>query len=389
MQLIRSTKVYSADGLCGWHNGFTGFYLVVSGVPEHVRKQQEAEQKFQEAEQQRRYQEIANLLAEMRAQNQQWSSHRARAPKFPQLDSDDLEEWCCRAEEYFAYHRTPDEYRVSLSTFHLEGPIRKMQWFQDIRWSKHVTTWDEFVRILRERFAITAELESLGNVKDEEEQLRYKIPEISEAKTDPDEEEKNDDEAKQPIVPEPDPAEGTKQIITPGPDPVADITQTKISELAPAENAYHSLISTTEPDADSYRPFVKIPQPKNSDSLVKKTHPDLKIILDAVDFVVLKHRWRWKQVANVEDAAAEAETSKCRCRRSRAGQRTGCSRGRADRPVPRHGSGGRPTSRDGRKERRRGRPCSLDESISETCQDEGETVKRRIWKQERRAEYGS
>jgi hypothetical protein len=78
-----------------------------------------------------------------------------------------------------------------------------------------------------------------------------KFQKIPEAKTDPDEEEKNDDEAKQPIVPEPDPTEGTKQIITPGPDPAADITQTKISELAPAENANHSLISTTEPDADS------------------------------------------------------------------------------------------------------------------------------------------
>jgi hypothetical protein len=204
--------------------------------------------------------------------------------------------------------------------------------------------------------SIELDEESLENVKDEKEQPRDQIiPEIPESET----------------------------------DPVEDSTHTTNSELAPAENANHSLISTTEPDADSYRPFVKIPQPKNSDSLVKKTHPDLKMILDAVDFVVLKHRWRWKQVANVEDAAAEAETSKCRCRRSRAGQRTGCSRGRADRPVPRHGSGGRPTSRDGRRERRRGRPCSLDESISETCQDEGETVKRRIWKQERRAEYGS
>jgi hypothetical protein len=38
MQPIRSTKVYSADGLCGWHDGFTGFYLVVFGVPEHVWK---------------------------------------------------------------------------------------------------------------------------------------------------------------------------------------------------------------------------------------------------------------------------------------------------------------------------------------------------------------
>jgi len=125
----RSTLVYSVDGLRGWHDGFAGFYLVVSGVPDHERKKQEAERKFQEAEQQRRYQEIADLLAEMRAQNHQWSSQRARALKFPQLDGDDLEEWCCRAEEYFAYHHTPDERRVSLSTFHLEGKIREMQWF--------------------------------------------------------------------------------------------------------------------------------------------------------------------------------------------------------------------------------------------------------------------
>jgi hypothetical protein len=89
----RSTLVYSADGLCGWHDGFVGFYIVVSGVPEHERLKQEAERKFQEVEQQWRYQEIANLLAEMRAQNQQWSPQHARAPKFPQLDSDD---WVCK-----------------------------------------------------------------------------------------------------------------------------------------------------------------------------------------------------------------------------------------------------------------------------------------------------
>jgi uncharacterized membrane protein YfbV (UPF0208 family) len=46
----------------------------ISWSLEHKQKKQEAEQKFQEAKQQRRYQEIANLLAEMRAQNQQWSS---------------------------------------------------------------------------------------------------------------------------------------------------------------------------------------------------------------------------------------------------------------------------------------------------------------------------
>lgn len=32
---------------------------------------------------------------------------------------------------------------------------------------------------------------------------------------------------------------------------------------------------------------------------------------DEVELVVRKHRWRWKQVAEVEDAAAEAEAPKC------------------------------------------------------------------------------
>jgi hypothetical protein len=100
MQPIRSTQVYSANGLCGWHDGFAGFYLVVSGVPEHVRKQQEAERKFQEAEQQRRYQEIANLLAEITALQE--SFQNTRAPEFPRFNGEDPETWSCRAEQFLS-----------------------------------------------------------------------------------------------------------------------------------------------------------------------------------------------------------------------------------------------------------------------------------------------
>jgi hypothetical protein len=58
-QTNRSALKYSADG-CGWYDGFTGFYLVL-GVPERVRKKQEAERKFQQAEQQRKAAVIALL----------------------------------------------------------------------------------------------------------------------------------------------------------------------------------------------------------------------------------------------------------------------------------------------------------------------------------------
>jgi hypothetical protein len=92
---------------------------------------------------------------------------------------------------------------------------------------------------------------------------------------------------------------------------------------------------------------------------------------DEVDFVVLKRYWRWKHVADVEDAAAEAEVPKCRCRWSRAGQRTNCSRGQTDRPMTRTKFGGRPTSRDQRRTHWRWKSCSL-EDISEPCKDEDE-----------------
>jgi hypothetical protein len=47
-QTNRLALKYSADGR-GWYDGFAGFYLVF-GVPEHVRKKQEAKRKFQQAE---------------------------------------------------------------------------------------------------------------------------------------------------------------------------------------------------------------------------------------------------------------------------------------------------------------------------------------------------
>jgi hypothetical protein len=284
------------------------FQLEISGVPEHVRKKQEAERKFQEAEQQRSDTLMAEMMAKLdqiferqntRLQNQQWSSQRARAPKFPQLDSAVLEEWCCRAEEYFAYHRTPDEHRVSLSTFHLEGTIREMQWFQDIRWSKRVTTWDEFVRILHTRYSVPEKVEEHDNFKNEDE-------------------EKEDDAATQTITPESvqDPIEDTKQIITPEPDP-AEATQHKIIPTTnPAQDTNHiqipepvqaGNIGQTEIPATS----PLIPKPKTSESIVEMSFSDRRVPIvllsqssttDVVDVVLFKHRWRWKCVKEKKNA---------------------------------------------------------------------------------------
>jgi hypothetical protein len=157
-----------------------GFCLVVSGVPEHVRKKQKAERKFQEAGQQRRSQEIANLLAEMRAQNQESWQH-AKARKFPQFDGDDPEKWCGRAEQYFEFYGTPDEHRFFFCFLYMEGNV--LQWINEIRASNCVPNWKEFVRAFQARFSVPKEVENQENFKHIEEQTRDKIP----PETDPNE----------------------------------------------------------------------------------------------------------------------------------------------------------------------------------------------------------
>jgi hypothetical protein len=306
-------------------------------------------------------QELANRIAEMRAQREErFRQMKAKFQEiqefpilkrleFPRFIGEDPEEWRCRAEEFFACYRTPDEHRVPLSTLYLGGKIREMEWFQDIRWSKRVTTWDEFVRILHTRYSVPKKVEEHDNFKNEDE-------------------EKKDDAATQTITPEsvPDPIEDTKQIITPEPDPV-EATQHKI---IPAENVkdeeeqprdqIFSEISESEPDHGASNP---VPE-KFEDLDTFKTGEDAKRHEERSEFQIgwicinlsrlldersdqntstqtlrafvspyltgvtvvvalLKHRWRWKCVEEEANAAAEADPPTCPCRRSRAEKNTG------------------------------------------------------------------
>ncbi|KAL4183549.1 hypothetical protein AMTRI_Chr11g98820 [Amborella trichopoda] len=59
--------------------------------------------------------------------NRQNGSHKSFAPKlvklnFPRFNSDkDTTSWTCRVEQFFQFHQTPEEERVALASFHLEG----------------------------------------------------------------------------------------------------------------------------------------------------------------------------------------------------------------------------------------------------------------------------
>jgi hypothetical protein len=186
-----------------------------------------------------------------------------------------------------------------------------------------VTTWDEFVRILHTRYSVPEKVEEHDNFKNEDE-------------------EKEDDAATQTVTPESvqDPIEDTKQIITPEPDP-AEATQHKIIPTTnPAQDTNHiqipepvqaGNIGQTEIPATS----PLIPKPKTSESIVEMSFSDQRVPIvvlsqssttDAVDVVLLKHRWRWKED---EDTTRAGRGGRHCCRRSRARQGTGGPRSRA------------------------------------------------------------
>jgi hypothetical protein len=69
---------------------------------------------------------------------------------FPCFDAEDAETWCCCAEQFFEYYSTPDEHRLPLSSFHMDG--RALVWFQELGASNSIRSLKDFVRSLQIRF---------------------------------------------------------------------------------------------------------------------------------------------------------------------------------------------------------------------------------------------
>jgi hypothetical protein len=70
--------------------------------------------------------------------------------EFPRFDGEDPESWCCRATQFFEFYSTPDAQRLTISSFHMEG--KALVWFQELRATKCVSNWEEFVRAVQIRF---------------------------------------------------------------------------------------------------------------------------------------------------------------------------------------------------------------------------------------------
>ncbi|KAK1300149.1 hypothetical protein QJS10_CPB13g01198 [Acorus calamus] len=75
-------------------------------------------------------------------------SQHSYAPKFIKLDfphfngGEDTINWVCRVNQFFQFHQTPEEERVALASFHLEGDAQL--WYQLLRQERGLLTWQEF-----------------------------------------------------------------------------------------------------------------------------------------------------------------------------------------------------------------------------------------------------
>jgi hypothetical protein len=94
---------------------------------------------------------------------------------FPHFDVKDVKSWRCPAEQFFEYYGTPDEHRLPLSSFHMDG--HALVWFWELRASNSIRSWQDFVRSLQICFgqeSYNDPMETLSKLKQEGTLEEYK-----------------------------------------------------------------------------------------------------------------------------------------------------------------------------------------------------------------------
>ncbi|KAK0576161.1 hypothetical protein LWI29_013005 [Acer saccharum] len=113
------------------------------------------------------------------------------APRFVKLDfprfkgEEDTTSWFCRVNQFFEFNHTPEEDRVALASFHLEGDAQL--WYQLLKQEKDVLTWQEFQDGLDLRFGVTKfqdffgdliKLQQVGSVRDYQTQFEKLLAKV-------------------------------------------------------------------------------------------------------------------------------------------------------------------------------------------------------------------
>ncbi|XP_072966626.1 uncharacterized protein [Typha angustifolia] len=73
--------------------------------------------------------------------------------EFPKFKGGDPIDWLYRAEQFFAYQGTAEEYKVTLASFHLEDAA--LHWFRSANAIEAIETWAEFCADITRRFGVS------------------------------------------------------------------------------------------------------------------------------------------------------------------------------------------------------------------------------------------
>lgn len=108
----------------------------------------------------------------------------------PKFDGTDPFSWTFKIEEYFNYHNTPEDQRLRIVFFHMEG--KASTWFQWLKSNNFLSTWSEFFQKVNLRFGASQFEDFVGKLSKlvqkttvaefqyEFEDLMYKVRGVSE-----------------------------------------------------------------------------------------------------------------------------------------------------------------------------------------------------------------
>jgi hypothetical protein len=89
--------------------------------------------------------------------------HRPRLKlDVPRFSGSDANGWIFKISQFFTYHQTPEEDRITIASFYLDGPV--LTWYQWMYSNRQIVSWNQFLRALEIRFAPAAYDDPKGNL---------------------------------------------------------------------------------------------------------------------------------------------------------------------------------------------------------------------------------
>ena len=80
----------------------------------------------------------------------------------PKFDGTDPNGWDFRINEFFDFHGTPDQLRLRIVSFHMEG--KAAAWYQWMKANNLLSTWQNFLLNLKQRFGTSMYEDHQGNL---------------------------------------------------------------------------------------------------------------------------------------------------------------------------------------------------------------------------------